>query len=198
MVFELTASNLNSYYVLDEQDFTLNYDAQGRADINIQAVANSLLDGPLSYAPEHKYLQIAVYRGSQLLLFYTVAMLDNSALPDFSLNLSAVDTLTDSDGDSVSNYAELLRGSPVDMPQSEVNANIETAFLFGDAALDYYGSVTDIEAQLSHLLSVANDAYTDSGLNISLQKTALIYIGDDRAVTNNELLDRVAGRLLAI
>ena len=195
LVFELTASNLNSYYVLDEQDFTLNYDAQGRADINIQAVANSLLDGPLSYAPEHKYLQIAVYRGSQLLLFYTVAMLDNSALPDFSLNLSAVDTLTDSDGDSVSNYAELLRGSPVDMPQSEVNANIETAFLFGDAALDYYGSVTDIEAQLSHLLSVANDAYTDSGLNISLQKTALIYIGDDRAVTNNELLDRVAGRL---
>tara|TARA_B110000967_G_scaffold92354_1_gene95001 strand:+ start:645 stop:3140 length:2496 start_codon:yes stop_codon:yes gene_type:complete len=195
LVFEITASNLNTYYVLDEQSFTLNYDAQGRANINIQAVANSLLDGPLSYAPEHKYLQIAVYRGSQLLLFYTVAMLDNSALPDFSLDLSAVDTLTDSDGDTVSNYAELLRGSPADTPESEANANIETAFLFGDAALDYYGSVTDIEAQLSHLLSVANDAYTDSELNISLQKTALIYIGDDRAVTNNELLDRLAGRL---
>lgn len=194
LLFEISASNLSSYYILDEQSFTLNYNTQGRADINIQAVANSPLGEPLSYASEHKYLQIGIYRGSQLLLFYTVAMLDNSALPEYSLVLSDVDTLTDSDGDAVSNYAELLRGSPADTPESAAEAKIETAFLYGDAALDYYGSVTDIEAQLSHLLSVANNAYTDSGLNISLQKSALVYIGDDRGVTNNQLLDRVADR----
>jgi len=194
LFFEISASDLSSYYTLDQQSFTLNYDAQGRADINLQAVANSLLDSPLSYAPEHKYLQIGIYRGSQLLLSYTVAMLDNSALPDYSLELSEVDTLVDSDGDTVSNYAELLRGTAADIPESGANANIEAAFLYGDAALEYYGSESEIEAQLSHLLSVANNAYTDSGLNISLQKSALIYIGDDRGFTNNELLDRVADR----
>ena len=194
LLLQVSASNLSSYYVLGEQNFTLNYDAQGRADINIQAVANSLLDRPLSYAPEHKYLQVSIYRDSQLLLFYTVAMLDNSLMPDTSLNLFDVDTLIDTDGDAVSNYVELLRGSPADIPESGANATIEAAFLYGDAALDYYGSVIDIEAQLSHLLSVANNAYTDSGLNISLQKSALVYIGDDRGVTNNELLDRVADR----
>jgi hypothetical protein len=194
LFFEVTASNLNSYYILDGQSFTLNYDAQGRADISLQGVANFVLDGPLSFAPEHKYIQVGIYRGEQLLLFYTVTMLDNSALPDFSLELTEVDTLTDTDGDGVSNYAELLRGSPADIADSSSEAQIEAAFLYGDAVLDYYGSVTDIEAQLSHMLSVANNAYSDSGLNISLQKSALLYVGDDRAVSNNVLLDRVAAR----
>lgn len=194
LLLEISASNLSSYYVLGEQSFTLSYDSQGRADINLQGVANSLLDRSLSYAPEHKYLQIGIYRDSQLLLFYTVAMLDNSLIPDTSLDLFDVNTLIDTDGDAVSNYAELLRGSPADIPESGANATIEAAFLYGDAALDYYGSVNDIEAQLSHILSVANNAYSDSGLNISLQKSALVYIGDDRGVTNNELLNRVADR----
>jgi hypothetical protein len=194
LFFELSASNLNSYYILDEQNFTVNYDSQGRAGINLEAVTNSLLDTPLSYAPEHKYLEIGIYRGSQLLLFYTVAVLDNSPLPDHNLELVGVDTLTDSDLDGVSNYVELLRGSPAGIAGSATDAEIEAAFLYGDAALEYYGSESEIEAHLSHLLSVSNDAFTDSGLNIRLQKSALLYVGDDRAVTNNELLDRVAAR----
>jgi len=194
LTFEVTASNLSSYYVLDSQSFTLNYDAQGRADINLPGVANSALDTPLSFAPEHKYIQIGIYRGGQLLLFYTATLLDNSALPDYSLELTEVDTLVDTDGDGVGNYEELLRGSSADIADPVMDARIETAFLYGDAALDYYGSLTDIEAQLSHMLSVANNAYRDSGLNISLHKSALLYVGDDRAVTNNELLDRVAAR----
>jgi hypothetical protein len=194
LFFEVTASNLNSYYVLDSQNFTLNYDAQGRANINLQGIANSALDTPLSFAPEHNYIQVGIYRGDQLLLFYTATKLDNSALPDFGLELTEVDTLVDTDGDGVSNYAELLRGSPANIAGLATEAQIETAFLYGDEVLDYYGSVIDIEAQLSHMLNVANNAYSDSGLNISLQKSALLYVGDDRAITNNELLDRVAAR----
>jgi len=194
LLFEVTASNLNTYYILDEQNFTLNYDAQGRADIDLQGVASSPLDAPLSFAPEHKYVQISLYRGGQLLLFYTAAMLDNSTLPDYSLAVAEVDTLSDTDGDGVSNYVELLRGSPLDIAGSASEAEIEVAFLYGDSALDYYGSVADIEARLSHLRTVSNDAYSDSGLNIRLQKSALVYVGDDRAVSNNALLDRVAAR----
>lgn len=194
LILEIAASNLSSYYILDNQTFTLNYDAQGRAAINLQGIANFSLDAPLSFAPEHKYLEVGIYRGDQLLVFYTATMLDNSALPEYSLELTEVDTLVDTDGDGVGNYTEMLRGSPADIAGPATNAQIETAFLYGNAALDYYGSVTDIEAQLSHMLSVANNAYRDSGLNISLHRSALLYVGDDRGVTNNELLDRMAER----
>jgi hypothetical protein len=194
LTLEVTASNLSTYYILDQQDFSLNYDAQGKASVNFFGFANNYLDAPLSYAPEHQYLQIAIYRGDQLLLLQTVAMLNNSAPPDFSFELTQVDTLVDTDGDGVNNYAELLRGSPPGIPGPATDAELEIGFSYGDAALEYYGSKADVEAHLSHLLAVANDAYSDSGVNVSLQKTALVYIGDDRAVINNELLNRMQSR----
>ena len=194
LTLQLTASNLNSYYLLDEQEFTLTYDSAGRANLDLQGFASSSLNAPLSYAPEHKYLQVGLYKAGQLLLFYTLATLDNSPLPDYGLELSGVDTLADSDADGVSDYVELLRGSPSNSPGSPSTAEIEVAFSYGDAVLDYYVSVVDVEAQLSHLLAVANAAYADSGLNIRLVKSALVYLGNDRGVSNNDLLVSLADR----
>ena len=194
LLFEISASDLNTYYSLYEESFTLNYDSQGRASINLQGTAGVALDQSLSYAPEHKYLQIALYRNGQLVLFYTIDTLDNSALPEFPMALQGVDTLSDSDGDGISNYVERLTGSPVSSPASTSDAVIEAAFLYGDAALDYYGTQSEIQALLSHFINLANEAYSDSGLGIVLQQTELLYIGDDRGLKNGQLLDRLQTR----
>lgn len=194
LLFEISASDLNTYYSLYEESFTLNYDSQGRASISLQGTAGVALDQPLSYAPNHKYLQVSLYRNGQLVLFYTVDAMDNSALPEFAMALQGVDTLIDTDGDGITNYVELLTGSPVDIPASSSDAEIEAAFLYGDAALDYYGSQSEIQALLSHFINLANDAYSDSGLNIQLQQTALLYIGDDRGLKNGQLLDQLQVR----
>ena len=194
LLFELSASNLSSYYSLYEKSFTLNYDAQGRADINLQGTASIQLDKLLDFAPEHKYLQASIYRNGQLIMFYTVATMDNSLLPDYALSLQEIDTLSDSDGDGITNYVEQLTGSPVDIPASSGLAEIEAAFLFGDAALEYYGTVAEIQGYLSHIIALANDAYADSGLNIQLQQSELVYIGDDRNLLNTDLLNRLQQR----
>ena len=194
LTLQLTASDMNSYYLLDEQEFFLTYDSAGKANLSLQGISNSSLNGPLSYAPEHKYLRVGLFRGGQQLLSYTLATLDNSPLPDYAFDLNAVDTLADTDADGVSDYVELLRGSPVETPGSPSIAEIETTFSYGDAALQYYGSEAEIDALLSHLLSVANGAYEDSGLTLRLIKSELVYIGDDRGVSNNELLEALAAR----
>ena len=194
LLFEISASDLNTYYTLYEESFTLNYDSQGRANISLQGTAGVALDQPLSYAPNHVYLQLAIYRNGQLVLFYTIDSLDNSALPDFAMDLEAVDTLSDTDGDGITNYVELLTGSAVNIAASTSDVKIEAGFLYGDAALDYYGSESEVRALLSHFINLANDAYSDSGLNIQLQQIDLVYIGDDRGIINVELLDRLQQR----
>ncbi len=194
LTLQLSASNMNSFYLLDEQEFTVTYDSAGKANLNLQGLSNSSLNAPLSYAPEHKYLQVGLFKDGQQLLSYTLATLDDSPLPDYEFDLSGVDTLADTDADGVSDYVELLRGSPSNVPGSPSIAEIEVAFLYGDAVLEYYESVVEVETQLSHLLAVANGAYSDSGLNIRLVKSALVYIGNDTGVSNNDLLDALTDR----
>ena len=172
----------------------MTYDSAGKANLNLQGLSNSSLNAPLSYAPEHKYLQVGLFKDGQQLLSYTLATLDDSPLPDYEFDLSGVDTLADTDADGVSDYVELLRGSPSNVPGSPSIAEIEVAFLYGDAVLEYYESVVEVETQLSHLLAVANGAYSDSGLNIRLVKSALVYIGNDTGVSNNDLLDALTDR----
>ena len=54
--------------------------------------------------------------------------------------------------------------------------------------------MAEIQGYLSHIIALANDAYADSGLNIQLQQSELVYIGDDRNLLNTDLLNRLQQR----
>jgi hypothetical protein len=103
----------------------------------------------------------------------------------------SVDTLSDSDGDLVTNYLESLLGSeslpnPV-LPTTEV----EVMFVYGAAAAQVE---SDLESRIAHILAVANLSLKSSGVDLRIKQLGGLNLGNDSGLGADDLLDHFESR----
>ena len=87
------------------------------------------------------------------------------------------DTLTDSDGDGVSNFIEALRGTDPGNPASVDRrpARIDVLALYTGAAASLYPG--EVENRINHFFNTANHAWHDSAVYLSLRPVHFEQIG---------------------
>lgn len=104
------------------------------------------------------------------------------------------DIRTDSDGDGISDFNEILLNTSIDNPDSVNHANaiidVMTLYTPGASALYPYG----VQTRINQLISVANQIYADSGVGITLRP---VYQGqvdyndtDDMDIALSHLIDK--------
>jgi hypothetical protein len=108
----------------------------------------------------------------------STAMIGN--LRDDTVINVVADVLTDSDGDGISDFNEMLLGTDPDDPLSVNNANtvIDVMALYTAGADRLYGG--HAQTRINQLLAVANQIYADSGVRITLRPVyqGLVSYGD--------------------
>lgn len=102
------------------------------------------------------------------------------------------DIRTDSDGDGVSDFNEILLNTAIDNPDSVSHANsiidIMTLYTPGASALYPHG----VQTRINQLISVANQIYADSGVGITLRP---VYQGQV-AYSDVDDMDTALGHLI--
>ena len=101
------------------------------------------------------------------------------------------DTLTDSDGDGVSNFIEALRGTDPGNPASVDRrpARIDVLALYTGAAASLYPG--GVENRINHFFNTANHAWHSSAANLSLRPVHFEQIGVAGATSPHALFEEL-------
>jgi hypothetical protein len=193
LTVKVVASDFATYYTKFSSDINITYDSEGVGSIAFSDVLDYAVDSHLANSPGHTRLQLKLFRGDTLLVEYALKAIGDGVMPSFDLSLTNVDTLVDSDDDGISDFNETLIGTSLSEVTSIAPTPIEIVFTYGSAASSSR-SVTDIEATLSHLLRVANAAFSESGVDITLKNIGSYLVGDDTDLNEDELLAALGSR----
>ena len=193
LTVKVVASDFATYHTKFLSNISITYDSGGVGSIEISDTLDYEVDSHLAVYPDHTRLQLHLYRGDTLLVEYALEALGDGVMPSFDLSLINVDTLVDSDGDGISDFNEALIGTSPSETTSIGSTQIEIVFTYGSAASSSRTAI-EIEAILSHFLRVANAAFSESGVNITLKNIGSYLVGDDTDLDEDELLSALGPR----
>ncbi len=172
---------------------TVNYDHTGFASLTAVGNLTRQLDSHFQDRPEFSDVVIWIKREEATLVRYIYARLDQTELPDFTLSLKNIDTTTDTDGDGLSDFNENLKAMSSQDADKHNEVIIEVAFTYGDSAgMASVGG--EIAARLAQIISVANLAFADSGLNIRLKNIGEYYVGNDIEINATDVMHALENR----
>ena len=181
------------FYKKGSAPLTLNYDAEGKAALELTVALDSALDSHLSQDAAATDLQMRLNRGDQQILVYRVGSLDSAAeAPALGADLSAPDTLKDSDQDGISDFNERLLGTDPTVQNSVETVPVEMVYTYGKTASDEYGD--DLAARIELLHEAANAVFSASMVPVKLVEIQRINVGDDRNLTGDDILDQMEAR----
>lgn len=184
----------NEGYYFEKAAFeaTVSFDADGRASLTSNIELSDNLDSHLSGYADFTEVELWIYRNDEFYLRYWLGSLSGQSGPSLIALIEAVDAVSDSDGDGLTDYVESLIGSSPDLFDWFGLAEIEVAFTYGSTAVDAYGS--DLGARVAHVIEVANLAFETSDVPARVVMTDLIELGDDSGLTAATLIPLMGAR----
>ena len=192
LTVKVVAADFETYYEKFSSDVNITYDAEGVGSIAVSDVLDTAIDSHLAFAPGHTRLQLRLYRGDTLLVQYALEAIGDGVMPSFDLNLDNADTLLDSDLDGISDFNEKLIGTSVSEVTSIAPTPVEIAFTYGSAASNLQG--VELAGTIAHIIAVANAAFSNSGVDVTIQNIGGYSVGDDSALDADLVLSGITNR----
>ncbi|MFL2500164.1 MAG: reprolysin-like metallopeptidase [Porticoccaceae bacterium] len=168
----------SSYFEKANLNYTLEYDANGNAQINLDRYLDKALDSHLWLYPNHSKVYLEFWKDNVRLMKELLENLNGSTIPSRQLILNNVDTLRDSDLDGVSDFNERLINTN---PQAFTNFSsrvVEVGFSSGTVINEIYTD-NQIQAKISDYITTTNDAFKNSGVNLIVKNIGYVVLGND-------------------
>ena len=183
------ANSEGSYYSAALVNTVISYDENGDSSIVVSGDLNfSLESSNFSDEPEFEHVEVYLSRGEDFILYYRLATFGQDNKDSMAATWTNIDTLTDFDGDGVSDYNERILGSPVALESTLNNIIIEVAFTVGSSANAHFFGGDNLDASIVQQLESANTAYKDVGLGIELVNVGTYILGDDTSLDGSAVL----------
>lgn len=108
----------------------------------------------------------------------------------------SADTLTDTDGDGVSDFNETLAGTnPNSNTSTPGNSTIDVLALYSPGAIaEAGGSVDAVQTRINHLVTAMNAIFADSGVGATFRVAAIADVNADDTSTNGTVLNQMQAR----
>ena len=183
------ANSEGSYYPAALVNTVISYDENGDSSIVVSGDLNfSLESSNFSDEPEFEHIEVYLSRGEDFILYYRLATFNQDNKDSLAATWTNIDTLTDFDGDGVSDYNERILGSPVAMASTLDNIIIEVAFTVGSSANAHFFGGDNLDASIVQQVESANTAFKDVGLGIELVNVGTYILGDDSSLDGSAVL----------
>ena len=182
------------YYTPASAEYQVTYDMDGNSSLTVTGDLDYSIDSNFQTNPDFPNLVLNISRGDTQILLYSLDVLGDGDLPDFSQTWTNIDTLLDSDGDTISDFNERILGTNSLLSNEVPTSVIEIAFTVGSSAeaSEYGGS--NLEATITHHIAVANSSFKDSGLAIELKNIGIYSVGDDSDLDADAVLESMKVR----
>ena len=182
------------FYVPASTEYEVTYDLNGNTSLSVTENLDYSIDSVFQSNPDFPNLVLQISRGDTRIILYSLDVLGDGELPDFSQTWTNIDTLLDSDGDTVSDFNERVLGTNPLVSNEVPTSVIEIAFTVGSSAeaSEYGGS--NLDATITHHLAVANSFFKDSGLAIEVRNIGIYSVGDDSDLDADAVLETMAAR----
>lgn len=168
----------SSYFEKANLNYTLEYDANGNAQINLDSYLNEALDSHLWLYPNHTSVYLDFWRDNVKLMRVLIENVDGEPIPSRQLILREIDTLRDTDLDGVSDFNERLINTE---PQAFTNFSsrvVEVGFSSGTVVNETYTD-DQLQAKISDYISTTNEAFKNSGVNLIVKNIGHAVLGND-------------------
>ena len=183
------ANSEGSYYSAALVNTVISYDENGDSSIVVSGDLNfSLESSNFSDEPEFEHVEVYLSRGEDFILYYRLATFGQDNKDSMAATWTNIDTLTDFDGDGVSDYNERILGSPVALESTLNNIIIEVAFTVGSSANAHFFGGDNLDASIVQQVEGANTAFKDVGLGIELVNVGTYILGDDSSLDGSAVL----------
>lgn len=183
------ANSEGSYYPAALVNTVISYDENGDSSIVVSGDLDfSLESSNFSDEPEFEHIEVYLSRGEDFILYYRLATFGQDNKDSLAATWTNIDTLTDFDGDGVSDYNERILGSPVAMASTLDNIIIEVAFTVGSSANAHFFGGDNLDASIVQQVESANTAFKDVGLGIELVNVGTYILGDDSSLDGSAVL----------
>ena len=177
------------YYTPASIEHQINFDMDGNASLTVTEDLDYSINSTFQANPDFPNLVLNISRADTRIMRYSLEVLGDGELPDFTQTWTNIDTLLDSDGDGVSDFNERILGTDSLVSNEVPTSVIEVAFTVGSSAdASIYGG-TNLEATITHHIAVANSSFKDSGLAIEIKNVGTYIIGNDSGIGLSQLLD---------
>ncbi|OUU39415.1 MAG: hypothetical protein CBC09_02275 [Cellvibrionales bacterium TMED49] len=171
----------------------VDYDDDGATSLTAVGNLTNPLNSHFQDSPEFRDVVIWIKRDEDILVRYLHSRLDETELPNFTLSLQNIDTVTDTDGDGLSDFNEKLKDMSSQHAEQHNEIIIEIAFTYGDSArIASIGG--EVGPRLAQILSVANISLADSDLNVRLKNIGEYYLGDDSEMSAADVMQALETR----
>ena len=183
------ANSEGSYYPAALVNTVISYDENGDSSIVVSGDLDfSLESSNFSDEPEFEHIEVYLSRGEDFILYYRLATFGQDNKDSLAATWTNIDTLTDFDGDGVSDYNERILGSPVTIASTLDNIIIEVAFTVGSSANAHFFGGDNLDASIVQQVESANTAFKDVGLGIELVNVGTYILGDDSSLDGSAVL----------
>ena len=183
------ANSEGSYYPAALVNTVISYDENGDSSIVVSGDLDfSLESSNFSDEPEFEHIEVYLSRGEDFILYYRLATFGQDNKDSLAATWTNIDTLTDFDGDGVSDYNERILGSPVAIASTLDNIIIEVAFTVGSSANAHFFGGDNLDASIVQQVESANTAFKDVGLGIELVNVGTYILGDDSSLDGSAVL----------
>ena len=183
------ANSEGSYYPAALVNTVISYDENGDSSIVVSGDLDfSLESSNFSDEPEFEHIEVYLSRGEDFILYYRLATFGQDNKDSLAATWTNIDTLTDFDGDGVSDYNERILGSPVTIASTLDNIIIEVAFTVGSSANAHFFGGDNLDASIVQQVESSNTAFKDVGLGIELVNVGTYILGDDSSLDGSAVL----------
>ena len=183
--FQIRVSDGETFFKKATFTQSLSYDDEGFSELDISGILDIEMERHLPTYNDHNQIQLVIFRGSKLIFRYPIGdILGNPQEPNQFL-LKNRDSLRDSDLDGMSDFNERLLNLEPETANGFSTIPIEILFTTGSALKNVYNS-DELEARLTHLLSVTNLALEMSELDIELISLGVLDVGDDSGIYGSQ------------
>lgn len=178
-----------SYYEKANFNYTLDYDANGMASLNIEAQLDTALDSHLWHAPSYNDIYLEFWKDEVRLMKELLVNLSGELVSSRQITLNNIDTLLDSDLDGVSDFNERLIETNPQVSSSFSSREVEIGFSSGTVVGDKYIK-TQIDEKISDYIDITNEVFQNSGLNLKVTSVGHAILGDDSNYNLTDLMQR--------
>ena len=172
-----------NYFLKGSASEAIEFNSDGSTSIDYEIPLDRKIDSHIVDNPEHTGVWLSLGINGEKLLRYFIKPVAGNLEEKSYLSFTDVDAAEDSDADGFSDYLQYLLGENIELSKNGSAAVVEIGFTYGQRVLDHFGS--SLEARLDHVVAVANKAFSDSGVNLQIVQSDLIFIGEDNSITAN-------------